>query len=175
MTVPAKKIYAASKAGVTPSAYITWFQAQQACRNVGKKLIASDDWQAAAAGTPDPGTDDGTDDCNISATGAISLTGSRANCVSNWGSHDMVGNGWEWVADWMQANSDIDDGPTSTVTYGTDGLTGIDEASPATDRFPAALLRGGDFNDGTVAGVFTVNAGNAPSVAFIGVGFRCAR
>ncbi|MPZ91072.1 MAG: hypothetical protein GEU68_05495 [Actinobacteria bacterium] len=32
------KIYARSVAGVTPSRYITWFQAQQALANSGKRL-----------------------------------------------------------------------------------------------------------------------------------------
>src|SRR5262249_10223959 len=48
-------ISARSVAGVLPSRLITWFQAQQACRNAGKRLLTSAEWQMAAAGTPDPG------------------------------------------------------------------------------------------------------------------------
>ena len=57
-------IYARSVAGVLPSAWITWFQAQQACHNVGKRLPTNAEWQQAVAGTPDPGPDNGTTDCN---------------------------------------------------------------------------------------------------------------
>ena len=57
-------IYAVSLPGVTPSAFITWFQAQQACKNAGKRLPSNAEWQAAVAGTPDPGPDNGTTDCN---------------------------------------------------------------------------------------------------------------
>ena len=38
-------VYALSLAGVTPSGYVTWFQAQQACANSGKRLPSSAEWQ----------------------------------------------------------------------------------------------------------------------------------
>ena len=52
------------------------------------------------------------------------------------------------MADWLQDNSDIDGGSTSTALYGSDGIFGIDEAFPETDRFPTALIRGGNFGNG---------------------------
>ena len=150
-------LYAASVSGVTPSARLTWFQAQQFCRAAGKRLLINAEWQSAAAGTPD-----GTS-CVVSASGA-GPTGT-AGCVSNAGAFDMVGNLNEWVGDWMQDNSNSDGGSTSSADYGTDGIFGIDEAFPETDRLPAALIRGGDFNDGTSAGVFALGAVSAPSSA----------
>src|SRR5262245_53742281 len=60
----ANDIYAVSLPGVMPSANLTWFQAQAACTNAGKRLPSNAEWQAAVAGTPDPGPDDGTTDCN---------------------------------------------------------------------------------------------------------------
>jgi hypothetical protein len=86
-------IYARSVAGVTPRADITWFQAQQALANSGKRLPTNAEWQMAVAGTPD------SEACNI-ATSSVANTGAKAACVSNWGANDMVGNLWEWVADW---------------------------------------------------------------------------
>src|SRR5262249_46574819 len=50
-------IYAVSVPGVIPSASITWFQAQQGCTNASKRLPSNAEWQAAVAGTPDPGGD----------------------------------------------------------------------------------------------------------------------
>jgi formylglycine-generating enzyme required for sulfatase activity len=139
-------IYAVSIPGVKPSVNITWFQAQQACMNAGKRLLTNGEWQGAAAGTPDPGTDNDSTDCNITNQGFPANdpvnTGSHSGCVSRWGAFDMVGNVWEWVADWIQDNSDSDGGVTSSATYGSDAIFGVDEAFPETDRFPAALIRG---------------------------------
>jgi hypothetical protein len=102
-------IYAVSLAGVTPSANLTWFQSQAACENARKRLPSNAEWQAAVAGTPDAESDNGTTDCN-SAKGSASLTGSRSSCKSARGAFDMVGNLWEWVADWV---------PRSTTPCGT--------------------------------------------------------
>ena len=64
----ANDIYAVSLPGVTPSAYITWFQAQEACANARKRLPTNAEWQVAVNGTPDPGPDNGTTDCNTAST-----------------------------------------------------------------------------------------------------------
>jgi hypothetical protein len=47
--------YACSVRDVIPSRYLTWFQAQSACAASGKRLITNAEWQAAVAGTVDPG------------------------------------------------------------------------------------------------------------------------
>src|SRR5262249_45280602 len=156
-------------AGVKPSVNITWFQAQQACMNAGKRLLTNAEWQGAAAGTPDPGTDNGSTDCNITDQGFPAnhpgKTGSRANCVSGWGAFGMVGNLWEWVADWGAPATDC-----KTALYNGDAncLAGDNPT-----RGPAALIRGGPFGSGMSAGVFAVSGGSQPSDASDSVGFRC--
>ena len=166
----ADDIYAASLPGVMPSGWITWFQAQQACKNSRKRLPTNAEWQAAAAGSPDPGSDNGTTDCNTNSTLATSLTGSRRNCVSARGAFDMVGNLAEWVAEWV---------PRST-TCGTwsSGVT-LDDlqclAGAATTGEPGVLLRGGPWFDATAAGPFIMIATLGPSTTDIAYGFRCAR
>src|SRR5262249_3782488 len=79
---PSPAVYAVSIAGVPPSACISWFQANEACGLSGKRLVRNDEWQRAAAGTPDPGTDNGSTDCNVGNTFAASNTGSRSSCKS---------------------------------------------------------------------------------------------
>ncbi|TMB02876.1 MAG: hypothetical protein E6J70_06345 [Deltaproteobacteria bacterium] len=88
------------RAGRTARADVAWFQAEQACRLSGKRLLRNEEWQAAAAGTPDPGVnDDHTATCATNSDFAA-LTGARSSCISLWGAHDMAGNVWEWVAEW---------------------------------------------------------------------------
>ena len=162
-------IYAVSLAGVTPSAYITWFQANVACANAGKRLPSNAEWQMAVTGTPDPGPDDGTTDCNTNSVLTAVPAGSRASCISAFGASDMVGNLYEWVADWV---------PRSTTclgwgTFSDDAmcLAGADTAGTQ----PGALARGGDFNDAADNGPLSVSGIRAPSNVFNSVGFRCAR
>ena len=161
-------IYAVSKQDALPSTSITWFQAQQACWNVGKRLLNNAEWQAAAAGTQDPGDAPGGEDCNTMSAGPEG-TGSRANCVSAWGTYDMVGNVWEFVADWGPANTTV----VPALFDGTGDGNAMGGASEI--RGPGALVRGGDFDEGTLAGVFEVVGFLEPSSADITVGFRCAR
>lgn len=159
--------YAVSVSGVTPSGYITQIQATAACRNAGKRLVTNAEWTAAALGTPDPGTDNGTSDCNVASTFAVANTGSRSLCVSDTGNFDMVGNLHEWVADWV---------PLSTACPGWGGFSDdtMCLAGASTTGGPGALVRGGDFDDGANAGVFAV-LGGFPSSSSGGIGFRCAR
>jgi len=168
-------LFAVSVAGVTPTSCVTWFQAEQACALSGKRLLTNQEWQRAAAGTPDPGTDDGGTDCNVGGLGRPLASGARSNCESHWGAFDMVGNVEEWVADWV---------PQSTVCPGwgafSDDLMCLAGAS-TTATGPGALVRGGSFQSFTEAGVFaldnrpTTTLGNSPAVARKSLGFRCAR
>jgi len=166
-------IYAVSLPGVTPSASITWFQAQIACKNARKRLPSNAEWQAAVAGTPDPGPDNGTTDCNTTfqGTGDPTLTGARTACVSADGVFDMVGNLYEFVADWLPASTGC--GSWGTVTSPTGDTQCL--AGASTTGEPGVLLRGGAFNDVEAAGPFTVNGALAPSNASFNIGFRCAR
>jgi formylglycine-generating enzyme required for sulfatase activity len=162
-------IYARSVPGVTPSRFITWFQAQQALANSGKRLPANAEWQQAVAGTPDAGPDNGTTDCKTAGAASPVATGSRSGCVSRFGANDMVGNLTEWVADWV---------PASTACPGwgafSDDEMCLSGASIA-ETGPGALLRGGFFNDGTFAGSFNVHSGFQPSDSSANQGFRGAR
>ncbi len=154
---------------ITPSADITWFQAQQACSNAGKRLPSNAEWQQAVAGSPDPGGDNGTTDCNTGNTYAVSATGSRSSCVSTYGAFDMVGNLHEWVADWV---------PTSMAcpewgAFSDDYMCLSGASTTATG--PGALLRGGSMDTTSHAGPLAVTGYPSPFFAQYNAGFRCAR
>ena len=164
----ANDIFAVSLPSVLPAAFITWFQAEEACANAGKRLPTNAEWQVGANGTPDPGRDDHATTCNTANTGTTTLTGSRSACVSARAAFDMVGNVAEWVADWV---------PRSTQCSGWGSfsddfmcLAGASETGP-----PGALLRGGFFlggaENGPLAVIGTVEATRSQNI----FGFRCAR
>lgn len=101
--------YACSVPGEVPTRHITWFQAQQACALAGKHLCSNAEWQAAVAGTHDPGAAASEQQCNTTGSAsrktglAGSTPGGDGSCVSHWGAEDMVGNLGEWVSLWTQA------------------------------------------------------------------------
>jgi hypothetical protein len=172
--------YAVSIAGVLPSAFVSQFQAMAMCRNAGKHLATNQEWQAAALGTPDPGTtDNGTTDCNVaSVTGDPPEdpvnTGSRLGCVSDAGVFDMVGNLYEWVADWVPRSPA---GPCPGWGGFSNDEMCLWGASPANPNYngPGALVRGGHYAMDVSAGPFTVSGTGVPWDWASGTGFRCAR
>lgn len=165
-------VYAVSIPGVRPAGFNTYFQAAAAARNALKRLSTNHEWQAAALGTPDGAP------CNVGPDETLNPvpanTGSQPGCVSDVGAFDMVGNLWEWVAEWRAFAPGCF---TLSATFGGDlscvgGPTGGGETG--------AVIRGGFFGPfnlggGTHAGVFAVRANITPSFSPYGIGFRCAR
>lgn len=165
----ANDIYAVSLPSVLPSAFVTWFQAQEACANSAKRLPTNAEWQIGANGTPDPGPDDHAMDCNSANDATATLTGSRERCVSARGAYDMVGNVAEWVADWL---------PLSTACPGWAGFSNdlmCISAPSDSGTGPSALLRGGMFLGGEVSGPLAVIGTVTPDRSQNIFGFRCAR
>ncbi|MBI5528804.1 MAG: SUMF1/EgtB/PvdO family nonheme iron enzyme [Deltaproteobacteria bacterium] len=203
------RLYACSKTGVTPSRYMTWFQAQEAAAGSGKRLCTNEEWQAATAGTVDPGSYDGTSGgachtsgANARASGSAgTVPGASNSCVSRWGTEDMIGNLWEWVAMWGQAGRDMgiaQGGYAGNVTTGNgwagfspetsgdgDGTWNLNGEAAGCDRtganctyktgLPFAAQRGGGLASGTKAGAFAIIFGYAPSYRNPSVGLRACR
>jgi formylglycine-generating enzyme required for sulfatase activity len=161
------KIYARSVKGVPPSRFITWFQAQQALANSGKRLPTNAEWQQAVAGTSDfPGNADAPPDCNLQES--VADTGSFFDCSSRWGARDMVGNVAEWVADWVPRWHQLPDcgGWSSSFT---------DDYGCTHD----AVVRGSGPNFGSPgaddAGPFAILELYSPDESHPVIGFRGAR
>jgi hypothetical protein len=163
---PTPGVYAASLPGVLPAGCVTWFQANQACALSAKRLLTNEEWQRAVAGTPNLGDDPGPASCNTNSAGSVQ-TGSRADCVSHWGTADMVGNLWEWVADWADDNAGICsiDFLGDIACFGGDGGSAV----------PGAIRRGAGWAEGDSAGPFAVSSVHDPILTDPTFGFRCAR
>ena len=141
-------IFARSVEGVEPAHDVTWWQALAALANSGKRLPSNGEWSLAAMGTPGNPEATGTEDCNTNSAG-LSDTGSRANCESQFGVFDMVGNLNEWVADWDEQGDDCAGLGAGTGFEGD--RTCFGDATPT--NVAAPLVRGGDSSDNTSAGV----------------------
>lgn len=172
------KLYAVSKSGFVPSMYLTWFQANAACRASGKRLLTGSEWLSMAKGTPDdPGK------CNTTGS-VVRATNAAGACVSDWGAQDAIGNvaerNDEWYAGLGDASMSATPWPASGVSgdYGGDGTWGIaSKAYPGTSGpvtgLPAPAVRGSDNTYGTASGIFALYVAASPSYWSAGTGFRC--
>jgi len=158
----ANPIFAQSVVNVTPTRQVSWYQAAQACANVGKRLPTTADWQSAAAGTPAGANSDPADSCNATTGGAVAVTGASSAgtlpCVSSAGAFDMVGNLWEWSAEL------------------TDFATAGGFSFSTTDAGWGRIL-GGSYNSGNSNSTQDVaTVGGGPGLANNSeIGFRCVR
>jgi hypothetical protein len=179
-TAPLYALSVPLPAGSRPSGFMTWFQAQAACRSSGKRLPNGEEWLFAAQGTQDPGAHDATGGFCVTDAAATRNPGGGTACVSAWGAQDMIGNLWEWTADWtagLASNNGASQGTWTRSAYNGDGTWNI--ASQAFDGdawqtgLPVAYPRGGDCTNGSHAGRFALDLSEAPTTRGWSFGFRC--
>ena len=166
---------------------VDWEDAVQFCRSRGKRLPTEAEWEYAARG-PDgrayPWGDEAPSAQLLNACGkecvawgkkngvkleamyasddgwaATAPVGSFPNGASRYGVEDVVGNVWEWVADWYAEYTDVED---------------VDPAGP--ERGDKRVIRGGAWNGQYASWVRpTFRYRDAPNKKSHGIGFRCAK
>jgi len=182
---------AVSAFGAVPWRNLTQIQAVNLCAKAGKRLPTSEEWFAAALGTPDDSQGWGANDCQVSNNwpSQPGPTGSGKDCFSYAGAFDMIGNVWEWVkgevADGSYGEAVLpSDGYIKAVSV--DGLPLETDPDNPTESFNGDYLwlkskgvrgvaRGGYWANGQEAGQYSFYAVTEPTFAGTGVGFRCVK
>jgi len=159
-----------------PINYVSWAEAQAYCAWLEKTLPTEAQWEKASRGTeglkypwgnsPEASCThavmygDGVPGCGENGTWAV---GSKPLGVSPYGAHDMIGNVWEWTADWYSSgyySQTPDDGWVNPL---------------GPDSGESRVLRGGSW-DYLITGDFRSSnrRSTTPSDRVSNLGFRCS-
>ncbi|MCH9047028.1 MAG: formylglycine-generating enzyme family protein, partial [SAR324 cluster bacterium] len=165
------------KAPNQPVEKVTWFQAQEYCKKVGKRMPTEAEWEyAARAGTTTKYSfgkysnllmNYGNYCGGVCAGGyslgwvdkddSLEIAPVKKYKPNPWGIHDMHGNVAEWVNDW----------------YG--GFQGLSENNPTgPESGNEKVVRGGSWKSGASETASASRDKINPSTSYDTIGFRCA-
>jgi formylglycine-generating enzyme required for sulfatase activity len=142
-----------------PVESVTWNQAKAYCEAVGGRLPNEAEWEyAARAGTTTPRYGELDAIAWYRGNSGNSTHPVRQKMPNPWGLYDMLGNVWQWTADW---SSNYGNSPSA------------DPPGPATGKYRVA--RGGSWNNASTFLRASVRYRDVPDFSFDGLGFRCVQ
>lgn len=167
------RYYSESKNADFPIVRVDWNDANSYCEWGGRRLPTEAEWEKAARGTDgrlypwgeeSPSCDFANiPNCGFKFSGNIfdlSSVYNYADSASPYGALNMIGNAWEWVADWYDETY-YSDSPNSNPKGPSSGLF--------------KLIRGGSIDQSASAVNRTWAGPDSYSSAVYMSGFRCAK
>lgn len=157
-----KKNPSRSKGADRPVEQVSWDEAKKYCELAGMRLPTEAEWEFAARAGTQGARYDNLDKIAWYDKNSNSQTQPVATKYPNaWGLYDMLGNVWEWNADWYDER------------YYEQKVT-KDPKGPSGSPNKLRVLRGGSWNSNPRNARASIRNGNVPSVQYIYIGFRCA-
>lgn len=182
VTVAGFKIYAetsgarfppAQKGNKYPVTAVIWDEANAYCKWAGGRLPSEAEWEYAARG--------GTTSIRYGDLDSIAWTSANSgNTVhpaaqkkpNAYGLYDMLGNMWEWTADWYGAKY-YEQSPAVDPKGPPVGDTLIDKAKGSNGDLPTRTLRGGGWRGFPGVARASYRYWFVPSLRVANIGFRC--
>jgi len=162
-----KSVYNANPLTGTES--LNWYHCNELAKRTGKRMLSLAEWLQAAEGSPEANADDNTDAWSDTDNTARNPTGTVANAVSAYNICDCAGNVNEWLNEFLHD-------PTATTGAWQDPMTGqgVGQLYMYSATGLHAVIAGGHWNDGVIAGSRCVDVNLYPWIVYASVGCRFA-